>query len=84
MSGRLTFHAWLMAQRDRADPVGDLARDARADRDWPARGRTPNDFRRYLDHRNACDGALRALDRAWREYRTDNDAAAEAAGRSTP
>lgn len=29
------FTAWLREQRDREDPVGDLARDAAVDPNWP-------------------------------------------------
>lgn len=96
----MTFHAWLMEQHNRADPVGDLARDARDDRDWPARARVREDFHRYLVLFPASGDALRAFDRAWTECersgqtpartrihvppRFDDDAADRAAGRSTP
>jgi len=68
----LTFNAWLYRQRDRRDPVGDLASDAWADRRGRGRGKGPRTFegwRRYLRSAHACDGALRALETAWTEWR---------------
>ena len=31
----MTFHDWLLAQNERTDSVGDLARDIRRDLTWP-------------------------------------------------
>lgn len=62
----MTFNAWLRKQQRRADPIGDLARDAFSDPKWPATARTQ---RQYLLGVNACEGALVALDRAQAEWR---------------
>jgi uncharacterized protein YozE (UPF0346 family) len=62
------FKAWLRHQQHRRDPVGDLARDAHHDHEWPrgsARLRTLHD---HLDEMNACAAAHDALDRAWLEW----------------
>jgi hypothetical protein len=69
------FKQWLLSQEERIGAVGDLAKDLR----WDYRDRKPsekplptrltvNTFRAYLENRNACDGALRALDEATSEY----------------
>jgi len=62
-----TFNEWLSEQRERDDPVGDLAGDAARDRKFPeidSRVKLMN----YLFSRMACDDALRAAKRAWKEY----------------
>jgi uncharacterized protein YozE (UPF0346 family) len=66
----MTFLQYLRAQRDRHDPVGDLARDALhdPDPDMPRRRTTRQQWQAYLEARHACDGALEALDKAWDEY----------------
>jgi uncharacterized protein YozE (UPF0346 family) len=66
---RQSFDRWLREQRHRDDPVGDLARDVISDPDWP-RGAGEHAQRRYLIYEVwACDGAVEAHARAWREYR---------------
>ena len=65
----MTFHGWLMHNRWRADPIGDLARDAHSDQEWPRRGSEVGAFKAYLVNRGACPSALRALRHAWTEYR---------------
>jgi hypothetical protein len=76
-----TFTAWLLRQRKRDDPIGDLARDFKSDRDNTHRRAaepklphqiTPASLRSYLTHRGACDGAQDALLSAAREYRLYN------------
>jgi uncharacterized protein YozE (UPF0346 family) len=65
----LSFHAWLMLQRERDDSIGDLARDARQDRHFPKRrGLDYDSLYLYLFEAGACPRALAAFDRAWAEY----------------
>lgn len=61
-----TFRGWLLNQRHRHDPVGDLARDLREDREF--RGRTVDSLRERMYEMGACDGAMVALERAAGEY----------------
>jgi hypothetical protein len=65
----MTFLQWLRQQRHRPDPVGDLACDALNDRHKPTGQVTLRQWQRYLQGIPACDGALKALHRAWDEYR---------------
>lgn len=61
------FYRWLRKQQDRRDPVGDLARDAISDPDFPKTA----DYERaesYLSACWACDGAFKALRRAFAEF----------------
>ncbi len=64
----MQFKTWLSLQKDRDDPVGDLARDAIQD---PNRPLKLGDWREYLGNvgeAGACDGALTAFERAKTEY----------------
>ncbi len=63
-----TFTGWLLRQRDRGDPVGDLARDALEDRTWPVLAEDHAAFHQHLLLLGAMDLAMEALDRAWDEY----------------
>jgi hypothetical protein len=63
-----SFAAWLRHQRERDDPVGDLAHDFISD--WNARGiRTPAQLSLHLIRSGACYEARLALRDAAREYR---------------
>ena len=62
-----TFRGWLVAQSDRPDAVGDLARDAAADQCWTTTG-----WQRFAYHILNEHGAEIAMDAAIRartEYR---------------
>jgi hypothetical protein len=68
------FSTWLLAQAERDDPVGDLARDYGTGVETRAHGadhRTPEEVRRdVLDPCHASSGAYESLDRAEAEWRT--------------
>jgi len=64
----MTFYQWLKLQGKRDDPVGDFARDAMNDSDRPKRRATLEQWRQHLFDMYACDGAMEALERAWKEY----------------
>lgn len=64
-----TFSQWLGQQRERSDPVGDLARDAFDDKET----HKLNTLEAWLAHLDsmevrACDGALKACRQAWQEF----------------
>jgi uncharacterized protein YozE (UPF0346 family) len=70
-----SFKAWLLKQLDRQDPVGDLARDARSDKDFPTGRNFFFTWRTYLQSRLAHADALRAFKDAWSEFSKECDAA---------
>jgi len=71
------FLKWVLMQKNRDDPVGDVARDLFADIEMKrAKGEHLYDyasgyreFRKYLVKRGACSEAVEAVDEAWREYK---------------
>lgn len=65
---RSAFHRWLERQQERDDPIGDLARDALADRSFPVAATMLVQLREYLELQRASPDALRALDGAWMEF----------------
>lgn len=67
------FTSWLKRQIERDDPVGDLARDVKLDKQFP---RGSNSYRRiesYLISSGACSGARSSLRKAWTEYQKSQD-----------
>jgi hypothetical protein len=69
MSKKVGFTAWLKEQHHRDDPVGNLSRDMREDKDWPGRARHRG-LRSHLESRGAIGKGLQALDDAYTEWGT--------------
>jgi uncharacterized protein YozE (UPF0346 family) len=63
-----SFYPWLLRQAERADPIGDLAREAQQDPAWPKRTDALPRLDRYLRDRGAGGAARRALRRAYGEW----------------
>ena len=65
-----TFLAWLDGHRDDDTPIGDIARDATADEDWPQQpGAESLDlFQVYLDNAGASQAFVEAMTTAWVTY----------------
>lgn len=76
-----TFQEWLFLQRDRRDPVGDLARDIAQDRaDNCLRiVRSGQGLKRHIRkyHGDHTSGVLEAVDTAWEEYLESGSTAPE-------
>jgi uncharacterized protein YozE (UPF0346 family) len=64
-----SFYRWLSGQKHRTDPVGDLARDAVADAQFPRCKTRRCEFEDYFWSVGASKSAIVALRRAWTEYR---------------
>ncbi len=60
----MSFTDWLLDQRHRDDPVGDLARDVAMDDDWPE----SDELEECSDYLMGKRAAQAALHRAWSEY----------------
>ena len=64
-----TFRAWLMEQKKRKDPIGDLARDVI--RDSKFKGTTVQELEDRMFQLHACAEALDALRDAKSEFLKD-------------
>jgi hypothetical protein len=68
---RPRFDQWLLAQTDREDPVGDIAREFSEDRSVGCAGdiRTPEQLIGHIERvHHAIDLAIRAVEQARAEY----------------
>ncbi len=63
-----TFRVWLLRHADEETPIGDLARDVRADHTWPKGRGSLQLYRDHLAEHDAPYGALEVLDAAWARY----------------
>ena len=68
------FYRWLLRQRRRNDPIGDLAADASADKSFPADTLELRSLKHHLVRQAAAPKALVALDEAWREFKAKGKA----------
>jgi hypothetical protein len=60
------FSSWLLRQVGRNDPIGDVAREAKADPEFPRTGSVEN-IEAYVSL-HGCSGAVEALRKAIREW----------------
>lgn len=63
----MKFYTWLMHNRWRADPIGDLAREVYTDANWSKEANTWAKVRAAIPY-TACREAKQALREAWEEY----------------
>lgn len=68
-ASRSAFNRWIETQKDRNDPIGDLASDIWSDRTFPVDANTRAEVQRYMESRRAAPEALKALKGAWKEFR---------------
>ncbi len=66
LASGLDFNQWLFSNYERDDLVGDLAKDAIGDRNFPKSVKHHEDVRKYLASRH--NGVREALNDAWLEY----------------
>ncbi len=69
---RTTFSRWLLRQADQDTAIGDLARDAKQDADWPRRAEALGTYVQHLRGSGACEAAMQALERSWKAWQ-DSD-----------
>lgn len=79
-ASRSEFHRWLERQAKRNDPVGDLARDVKGDRQFPFAESSRAILQAYLERSGAVPEAIRTFRDAWREF--ESSTSKQAAGSS--
>lgn len=63
-----TFYQWLIAQIERPDRVGDSARDAKADNNFPKEAQYYQEIEYYLSKLGAHSACIESLKQGWLEY----------------
>lgn len=63
------FYRWLVKQKDRDDPIGDLSKDVQRDKKISIENGSIEELRSYLIARLACNEAVQALEEAYREFK---------------
>ena len=64
-----SFYSWLSQFKDENAAIGDLARDARSDADFPRRSISYRHLKDYLEGKNACDAAMDVFTDAFAQYK---------------
>lgn len=67
-ASRSPFHRWIEGQKDRNDPIGDLAGDIWGDRQFPVAAKTRVEIERYMGMHGAVPDAIKALKKGWAEF----------------
>lgn len=70
----MSFFSWLAEQRDREDPIGDLARDVADDAGFPRDLRGLSELSSYLSSKHADARVHEVAEEAWSAF-TDAKAA---------
>jgi len=63
-----TFYQWLLPQIDRPDRVGDIARDAVNDNQFPRESIYYEEIKSYLVSLGACTAVKESMKESWLEY----------------
>jgi hypothetical protein len=71
----MTFYHWLLNRSSEDSPIGDLACEVSQEKTAKEiRFRSKRSSMRYLKSKGACEGALRALKEAWKQFeRSSNE-----------
>ena len=65
----MCFKKWLVSNfKNERGPIGDLARDVKDDKDFPARAKRHQTIADYLESCGACYGCMNAFEKAWSLY----------------
>lgn len=70
MKTNKSFYRWMLSHANENNPMGDLAKDIRADYTFPRKVKTYSECLKFLnsEHPQAVSGALNTLRMAWSEY----------------
>ena len=68
-----SFYSWLLQFKNDDTAIGDLARDARSDSEFPRRSISYGHLEKYLESKHACDAAMRVFTEAFDKYKAARD-----------
>ena len=63
------FYSWLSQFKDENAAIGDLARDARSDADFPRRSVSYRHLKDYLECKHASEDAMNVFTDAFAQYK---------------
>ncbi len=66
-----SFYSWLLQFKNNDTPIGDLARDARLDKDFTRHSVSRKHLRDYLESMEACDSAMNIFEEAFTHNEKD-------------
>ena len=64
-----SFYSWLLQFKKDDTAIGDLARDAGNDSEFPRRSISNGHLKKYLESKHACDAAMNVLAEAFAQYK---------------
>lgn len=64
-----SFYSWLLQFKNDDTAIGDLARDASSDGEFPRRSISYRYLKDYLESKHACDAAMDVLMDAFAQYK---------------
>jgi uncharacterized protein YozE (UPF0346 family) len=65
------FYCWLVKQKDRSDPIGDLSNDVQIDKGFPVESGSLENIKSHLISQSACNEAIQALEEAHEEFKNN-------------
>ena len=65
-----SFYSWLLQFKNDDTAVGDLARDVRADSEFPRRSISYMNLKKYLESKHACVAAMNVFKEAFAKYKS--------------
>jgi 5-methylcytosine-specific restriction endonuclease McrA len=66
------FYNWLKKQKERDDPIGDLANDVSTDKSFPTEVDSYKTIKNHMIFKRDCDEAIQALKEAFDEFNIKN------------
>ena len=66
-----SFYSWLLQFKNDNTAIGDLARDARDDNEFPRRSISYRHLKKYLESKQACDAAMNVFMEVFTQYKSD-------------
>lgn len=66
-----SFYSWLLQFKNDDTAIGDLARDANRDCEFPRRSISYRNLKKYLESKSVCDAAMNVFNEAFNQYKAD-------------
>ena len=67
-----SFYSWLLQFKNDHTAIGDLARDASSDGEFPRCSISYRYLKKYLESKHACDAAMNVFKESFAHYKAAN------------